>query len=98
MNTPGWAAFCNSETVFLKRFAWQPKAVYADLGCNLEVYTSGDMLELESLGPLTRVVPGASVEHLEKWYLFAAKVPEDEPSIEIQFKAFLSQTAPVESQ
>jgi hypothetical protein len=27
------------------------------------------MLELETLGPLTRLVPGTSLEHIERWTL-----------------------------
>lgn len=96
MDTPGWAAFCGPEAVFLKRFAWQPQATYADFGCNLEVFTSGGMLELESLGPLTKLAPGAAVDHLEKWYVFPEKLGEDESALDTQFKSLLSRTTPVE--
>jgi hypothetical protein len=41
-----------------------------DFGCSIETWTDPDMLELETLGPVIRVQPGASVEHLEHWFLF----------------------------
>jgi hypothetical protein len=43
--------------------------LYPDLGCNLETYTDADMLEIETLSPLTLLGAGASVEHLETWSL-----------------------------
>ncbi|MEX2237023.1 MAG: hypothetical protein WEB00_05750 [Dehalococcoidia bacterium] len=36
----------------------------------MEVFTKGEVLELETLGPLTVVEPGRVVEHVERWYLF----------------------------
>jgi len=56
-NRLGWAAFVRGEDVFLKRFAFDPAAVYADFGCNTEIYTNGDMLELETLGPSSTITP-----------------------------------------
>lgn len=95
MNTQGWAAYARSGEVFLKRFAFDPQARYADLGCNLEVYTNGDMLELETLGPLTRLAPGAAVEHVERWYVFAAALGETEAELDATLAPLLRQTEPV---
>ena len=47
-----------------------PGNSYADFGCNFETFTNEDMLEVESLGPLARIEPGAAVEHVENWFLF----------------------------
>jgi hypothetical protein len=33
------------------------------------MFTNGEVLELETLGPLTRLEPGAAVEHTERWSL-----------------------------
>ena len=33
------------------------------------MFTNQNMLEIETLGPLRLVEPGATVEHIEKWSL-----------------------------
>ena len=71
----GWAAYANGGRLFVKFFDWCPGAQYPDFGCNFETYTNKDMLEVETLGPLTKLEPGASVEHTERWALFKG-VPE----------------------
>ena len=82
MNTPGWAAYALNGEVFCKRFGFDPQAVYPDFGCNTETYTNGDMLEVETLGPLTKLAPGGAVEHTEHWFLHKLALDESEESIE----------------
>jgi hypothetical protein len=53
----GYAAYANSGNLFLKRFSYDEKAEYPDLGCNFETFTRQDMLEMETLGPMQTVVP-----------------------------------------
>jgi hypothetical protein len=69
-NKLGWAAYHVSRLLFVKRFAYREGAAYPDDGCNNEVFTAGPFIELESLGPLGRLAPGASAEHVERWQLF----------------------------
>src|SRR5207247_11444940 len=45
-------------------------ARYADFGSNCETYVKGSFVELESLGPLQRLEPGAATEYVEHWHLF----------------------------
>lgn len=71
----GWSAYAYRDHLFVKRFAWAPEAKYPDHGVNYETFTNSDMLELESLGPLCVLEPGATVRHVERWSLFAG-VPE----------------------
>jgi hypothetical protein len=66
----GWAAYARNGHLFLKRFEYVPGADYPDFGCSVESYTNSEMIELETLGPLSDVQPGSSVEHREDWYLF----------------------------
>lgn len=66
----GWAAYARQGHLFVKTFQLPSGAAYADLGCSTEVFTNGDMLELETLGPLVRLQPDAAVEHMEHWHLF----------------------------
>jgi hypothetical protein len=44
--------------------------VYPDFGCNFEVFTNPEFLELESLGPRVQLGPGESICHAESWTLF----------------------------
>jgi hypothetical protein len=74
LNKQGWAAYQHTETLFVKRFPYQEGANYPDYGCNCETYTAGDFIEVESLAPLARLEPGASVEHEEHWTLFAVEL------------------------
>ncbi len=46
-------------------------ARYPDLGCNFETFTNEEMLEVEALGPLVDLGPGASTSHTEHWQLFS---------------------------
>lgn len=70
LNQQGWAAYLRNRTLFVKRFAWVADATYPDFGSNTETYTAGTFIELETLAPLSRLGPGSSAEHVERWYLF----------------------------
>ena len=69
-NRQNWAAYANDGHLFVKKTAYQPGATYPDNGCNFETFTNADMLELESLGPMVELAPGATATHVEDWYLF----------------------------
>jgi hypothetical protein len=92
MNTLGWAAYVRDDEVFIKRFGFDAKAQYPDFGCNTESYTRGDMLEVESVGPLIKLEPGSAVEHVENWFLFKAKISEDEKAIDETLLPLVKQT------
>lgn len=81
-NTLGWAAYCREGYVFVKHFPFDPAAAYPDFGCNVECYTRGDMLEVESLGPLTKLAPNASVTHSERWHLSKGEIGNTEQEID----------------
>ncbi|MBE3071122.1 MAG: hypothetical protein IMZ66_12885 [Planctomycetes bacterium] len=66
----GWAAYAVNGCLFIKKFACKAGAAYPDMGCNAEFFTNGDMLEVESLGPVVRLAPGKKVEHIEDWWIF----------------------------
>ncbi|MGI8997773.1 MAG: hypothetical protein ACR2GW_14010 [Pyrinomonadaceae bacterium] len=70
-NKRGWAAYLIGETLFVKHFGYEEGASYPDSGCNNEVFTAGSFIELESLSPLTELEPEATIEHVERWQLFA---------------------------
>jgi hypothetical protein len=79
----GWAAYARAGRLFVKKFPYVAGAKYPDFGCNLETYTNAGMLELETLGPLTKIEPGGTVEHVERWGLFAdVPVPENDEDLD----------------
>lgn len=68
-NPDTWGAYLLGSELFLKRYKADPAKTYSDFGCSFEVFSRNDILELETLGPLEKVEPGASVEHVETWSL-----------------------------
>lgn len=68
-NYPGWTAYWNEGTAFVKHAAVRPGCMYPDLGCAFEVFTNGQMIELETLAPLQKLEPGQSATHVEHWTL-----------------------------
>ncbi len=70
-NPDTWGAYLLGTDLFIKRYraaADSPDA-FTDYGCSFETFTNADMLELETLGPLVTLDPGASVTHVENWTL-----------------------------
>jgi hypothetical protein len=67
-NKNTWAAYSLGSELFIKRYAAadSPKG-YPDFGCSFETFTNAEFLEMETLGPIEHLKPGASVEHVEHW-------------------------------
>ena len=65
----GWVGYLNDGTLFVKRFGFEDGVHYPDTGANYETFSNEDMVEVESLGPLTVLEPGHSVDHVEHWEL-----------------------------
>ncbi len=86
----GWAAYLLDATLFLKRFPHDPRGLYPDGGATIEVYSNHEFLELEHLGPLSIVAPGAAAVMREDWWLFGdVSVPADyEPALDA-LRAFI---------
>ncbi len=79
-----WLAYYNSGSLFVKTIEFREGGTYPDYGCNFETFTNEEMLEVEALGPLGRLAPGASTGHTERWDVFdsvAAPPPADEGAI-----------------
>jgi len=70
-STEGWAGWTKDGDLFIKRFDPVPDAIYPDYGCAVELFANDAIAEVESVAPLTTLDPGDSVEHIERWYLFA---------------------------
>jgi hypothetical protein len=69
-NPNTWAAYVLGDEVFIKRTVADPAKKYPDFGCSFETFTNKEFLEVETLGPLTTVAPGKTVELVEHWGLF----------------------------
>lgn len=70
LNQEGWAAYVLGPYLFVKTVEYSVGADYPDRGVNYETYSDEQILEMETLGPLTALKPGKSVRHTEKWFLF----------------------------
>lgn len=69
-NRRGWIAYVVGNELFVK---WGPPhrddREYADRGSSVECYRDERFLELESLSPLTTLLPGHELHHREIWML-----------------------------
>jgi len=78
-----WAAYARDGQLFVVHADYTEDVPYPDLGCNMELWTDAEMLELETLGPLVRLEPDHVVEHVERWFLFdRVPTPQSEADVE----------------
>ena len=68
-NPKTWAAYYLNGELFLKQATADPSRTYPDFGCSFETFTNNEFLEMETLGPLTKVPANGSVAHEERWSL-----------------------------
>jgi hypothetical protein len=66
-NAKTWAAYALNGQLFIKRYSPVPSTHYPDFGCSFEMFTNNEFLEMETLGPITKVPAGGEVEHSERW-------------------------------
>ena len=92
-NRQGWAAYHRNDHLFVKRYDWQDSATYPDFGVNTEAYTAGAFVELETLGALVTLAPGAAATHEERWYLFRnVQQPSTDEALQAALAPHLTQT------
>ncbi|RIK42625.1 MAG: hypothetical protein DCC55_08205 [Chloroflexi bacterium] len=65
----GWVAYARRGHLFVKQVTPVAGAVYPDSNSMVELYSDPAFQEVETFGPLVRLAPGASVEHVEEWHL-----------------------------
>ena len=86
-NTFGWAAYALGEQLFVKHLDYFEDREYPDMGCSVEIFTNSDMMEVESLAPLTALKPGESTSHRERWSLHKiSPVTQNEECIDAMLK------------
>jgi hypothetical protein len=78
-NPHGWMGYWLADIFFRKTFSAQKDLTYPDNNCNAEMYCNDQFVELESLGSLTTLLPGTSVNHTERWDILgdAASLPSN---------------------
>lgn len=69
-NRDTWVAYLLNGEAFMKRASADPSKTYTDFGCSFETFTNNEFLEIETLGPMTKVDPGRTVEQVEHWGLY----------------------------
>ncbi len=69
----GWITYTYQGLTFKKEFAFDEDAIYYDMGSNAEIYTNGDIIEIESLSGFAKVPPGESIVHQEIWTISDSK-------------------------
>jgi hypothetical protein len=69
-NSTGWLAYWVDGILFRKTFDVLAGLPHPDNNCNAEMYCGDQFIELESVAPLTKLQPGASVSHTETWDIF----------------------------
>jgi hypothetical protein len=69
-NKDTWAAYLLNGEAFVKRAEADPAATYPDFGCSFETFTDNQFLEIETLGPMTKVLPEHTVTQVEQWGLY----------------------------
>ncbi len=86
-NPHGWLAYWLNGILFRKSFDLNPGSPYPDGGCNTETYSDNLAIELETLGHLRKLAPGASATLTETWELFSSL---DQPFIPAEIRALLA--------
>jgi len=69
----GWAAYLWNETLYVTR-ARMEEGPRPDGGATLELYSSRAFVELEHLGPLRELIPGAEAILVTEWWVFGGVV------------------------
>jgi hypothetical protein len=86
---PNWTAYYVDGLLFIKKINFK-KGEYPDFGCNVEVYTNSQFLELETLGALETVEPDSFIEHKEIWDLIeVGDIKPEEKEIKRTLKNYL---------
>jgi hypothetical protein len=69
-NSKTFGAYLLGDVLFMKHYLPAGRAQdHPDFGTSFQIFTNGDFLELETMGPLTKVGAGETLEHVETWQL-----------------------------
>ena len=77
IGTTGYEGFVGVTTknyTFIKKINFIEGAIYPDDNCAIQVYTSPNFCELETLSPMTTFIPNSEFIHDEEWILLPHSV------------------------
>lgn len=77
---PGWLAYISRDSLlFIKKFPVYPDRVYGEMaGYTASIWYNGmEMVEIEPLGPMEVLAPGAEASFTVNWYLLEYEYPVD---------------------
>jgi hypothetical protein len=82
-NPRGWQAYWLNGALFVKHAEYNAQAEYYDYGSSSESYCNDQFIELETLAPITRIMPGDTVTHVETWNLYKdVERPQNENEVQ----------------
>ena len=68
-NPHTFGAYLLNRELFLKQYRAEPDKTYPEFFCSFQTFTNADFLELETFGPLAKLLPDQGVELIENWSL-----------------------------
>jgi hypothetical protein len=71
-NPKTFGAYLLNGELFLKQYTADPGRTYPEYSCSFQTFTNQDFLELETFGPMTRLLHGETAELVERWSLHRA--------------------------
>lgn len=80
----GFAAYILDGNMFIKRFDVNENGVYPDGGMSFETFTNSLMLEMESVGELTKLSTGEKLSLTERWEMVKDVSGDTETEIGIE--------------
>jgi hypothetical protein len=93
-NSSEWGIYVRSGCGFMKRAKVVRDAQYPDFGCNFELFTNPEFLELETLGPVVTLQSFEAAHHTEHWWLFDGIPPiTNEETIRSAILPLVAETA-----
>lgn len=66
----GWIAYRQDKLLFVKQTSYLEGENYLDRGASHQIYCNPNVIELETLGPVTILAPGQAVDHREIWHVY----------------------------
>jgi len=84
-HTEGWIGYLLGDLFFAKWIHHDPLASYPDRGANAELFTNGDILEVESLAPDRPLGGGATASHLEWWHIGRVAFPKEDQAAVLDY-------------
>lgn len=92
LNSSGWIAGYKNGEILIKRYDYNPDFIYPDFGCNTEIYTDPDIIELETLGSIVILEPDAEIEYIEDLFYYKKKIDNTDQSIDENLIPLIKET------